>query len=300
MRAAMKLATGVVPVALGVAMALMSGGAKAEEKAAQPQPLTGAVSAQTTLPSVGHRPKTITNVSLSVSGPEILNNYYVDHLVHGNVGILFMPGHRISVESFAPKLHDEDNLFGGRDEPLLTCDVYRIDTAGNESLLNSATPCRYDNLYTIKSSDIGYKFRFQLYTEASKDTPRNYTPFPDRSIMGYNRYVTTQVVKPYDINNFSSSISKNTLMWGDSSDYINYDVTLKAQDGSPIKGMQDSLKIIEGGDSLLNFSNIREISDGVYSVTITKNATTITNARSTVLFYINGHALFKELITIER
>lgn len=166
MRAAMKLATGVVPVALGGAMALMSGVAKAEEKATQP--LTGAVSAQTTLPSVGHRPKTITNVSLSVSGSEILNKYYVDHSVYGNKGILFMPGHRVSVESFAPKLHDEDNLFGGDDDPLLTCDVYRIDTVGNETLLNSEIPCRHDNLYTFKLSDVGYKFRFQLYTEASK------------------------------------------------------------------------------------------------------------------------------------
>lgn len=296
MRAAMKLATGVVPVALGVAMTLMSGVAKAEEKATQP--LTGAVSAQTTLPSVGHRPKTITNVSLSVSGSEILNKYYVDHSAFGNVGILFMPGHRVSVESFAPKLHDEDNLFGGDDEPLLTCDVYRIDTVGNETLLNSEIPCRYDNLYTFKLSDVGYKFRFQLYTEASKYKQRNYVPNPNKSLPGYSRYITTQVVKPYVIGDFTSSISSNTIM-ADGSDSINYSVTLTDKDGLPIKKMEESIKILLGrGGTNLYFSPVREISDGVYSVTIKTTTNVKKGDLYIVQFQLNGHTVFEERITV--
>lgn len=308
MRAAMKLATGVVPVALGVAMALMSGMAKADDKAAPPQPMTNGVSAQTTQPSVGHRSSTINSATFKVSGPEIYNNYYVDHLVNGNLGILFMPGHKISVNTLYPDPDDPDDLLGGRDNPILTCDIYRVDDDGKESLLNTTVPCRSDGLYTITPQDIGYRLKFKLYTEANPDIERGYSPNPSKSVLGFDKYVTSKVTPPYKVSAFAVNLSKNTLQIGNSGDSATFSVTLAGDNGSPIKGMSEFLKVYipphrgDSGDSSdvngrdrFYLSKVTEVSDGVYSAIVTMAPSAVVGNNTEIIWELNGNKLTDKL-----
>lgn len=84
----------------------------------------------------------------------------------------------------------------------------------------------------------------------------------------------------------------------DGSDSINYSVTLTDKDGLPIKKMEESIRIllVRGGTNLY-FSPVREVSDGVYSVTIKTNTNVKKGDLYSVQFQLNGHTVFEERIT---
>ncbi|MCU6198664.1 hypothetical protein KWI12_17545 [Citrobacter cronae] len=268
MRAAMKLATGVVPVALGVAMALMSGVAKAEEKAAQPQPLTGAVSAKTTQPSVGHRPtmdlydvKRITESGaetlFSVNAPvwewRVGDSFHHDRLVGG----------------------DPDNNYGADEKTQLDasrsrnfpCKKYRISPDGREELLGEFDICTKGNhvalpyLHTATDVDVGFRFKYVVILETLLSSTPGYTALPSTST---ERVFFTPVVLP-----------RKTLV----TEAMSNKTKVRADDD---KGILLTLTVKEGYNTLskpdvkfstnlekVTFSPVTEVSAGVFTSTMT-------------------------------
>ncbi|EMK7037465.1 hypothetical protein V9U04_004886 [Salmonella enterica subsp. enterica] len=174
----MKLATGVVPVALGVAMALVSGGAKAGDKAAQPQQLTNGVSAQTTLPSVGHRP-VITSASvftgLGATGDITLSSTNVR-----TGGQLF-----VNVDSVADV--DGDPFTAPLDSSFY-CTVYGLNSSAPDLLVADNVPCSKGQQgsipITLNDNLLGKRIAVDIYThsDASAAQSNGYTPSPLKSL----------------------------------------------------------------------------------------------------------------------
>lgn len=175
MRAEMKLATGMVPVVLGVAMALISGMAKAEDKAAQPQPqpLTGAVSAKTTLPSVGHRPPAPYYFEWRINPPRPDLPSDSDELLSSTT--VLTPG-----MAFGPRMQTyetdiDHHRYGGTDSHSSdSCDIYRVPESGQEIFIRNSPGCRDGSwggyggaAYVIKPEDIGHRIKFVSYNRTS-------------------------------------------------------------------------------------------------------------------------------------
>lgn len=182
MRAAMKLATGVVPVALGVVMALMSGVTKAEEKATQP--LTGAVSAQTTLPSVGHRPPAPNYTEWRINPPRPDFPSDSDELLSSTT--VLTPG-----IAFGPRMQEyqsdiDYHKYGGADRHSSdSCDIYRVPDNGQEIFIRNSPGCRdgswggyMGTAYVIKPEDIGHRIKFVFYNRTLPEHGAN----PDISL----------------------------------------------------------------------------------------------------------------------
>ncbi|MEH5143233.1 hypothetical protein [Enterobacter cloacae] len=183
----MKLVTGVVPVALGVAMALISGMAKAEDNAAQPQPLTNGVRAQTTLPSVGHRP--------------VLKNFDVITKKHGFDYKISTPkkvssGSRLFVVA-APEDADSDPLM-----PELTCRVFKVKDSGEESALTDEVSCTggpENSVPVSVTSDMsGDRVAVEVYATSDIIAAQlaGYTPEPAKSLV--HRVLSSPVV-PFQV-----------------------------------------------------------------------------------------------------
>lgn len=113
MRAEMTLATGVVPVALGITMALMSGMARAEDKAAQTP--SNAVSAQTTIPSVGHRPDAFNGEITTMVQHEVSGRI---SWAHYNILITPMVGQGLILRHMGKYNPDKDNQFGASERSI--------------------------------------------------------------------------------------------------------------------------------------------------------------------------------------
>lgn len=176
MRAEMKLATGIVPVALGVAMALVSGMVKAEEKAQQVQAGT-AVSAKTTQPSVGHRKEwRITEVSNKTGQTFQVNTDWQ-----------WVVGDYIRTRS-STGMRDPDNNFGANEDIDMYsafCKKYRVAPDGNEKFLGEFADCeKNDGGYFHKATeaDIGYRFKFVMWWETMSSTTPGYTASPSKTL----------------------------------------------------------------------------------------------------------------------
>ncbi|MGL5456655.1 MAG: hypothetical protein ACRDB3_17435 [Citrobacter telavivensis] len=172
----MKLATGMVPVALGVAMALISGMAKAEDKAAQP--LTNAVSAKTTLPSVGHRP-VITSASV-FTGPGGTGDITLSSTNVSTGGQLF-----VNVDSVADV--DGDPFTTPLDSSFY-CTVYGLNSSAPDLLVAENVPCAKGQQgsipITLNNNLLGKRIAVDIYThsDASAAQSNGYTPSPLKSL----------------------------------------------------------------------------------------------------------------------
>ncbi|EBQ8894981.1 hypothetical protein DKU76_02585 [Salmonella enterica subsp. enterica serovar Napoli] len=305
MRAAMKLATGVVPVALGVAMALMSGVAKAEEKAAQPQPLTGEVSAKTTQPSVGHRPTPPSSANyVYVRGPEVssrdpsesnnLNIYNSKGEMNTYEGIL-MSGqslHRIRMNSGDDV---DDKQFLALDGYKITCKVYRVDNNGNEELIREAgCPISNNNQagneYIFSDEDVGKRIKIVYYAESAPHANNKYKTTPDKSLAGYS-FITTKIAPRYRLADWPVTVSSHTIDVNNRS--IRYDVYAHDIKGKPIAGYvgkdgNPAINVYATNDksqaNLFKTTFLGEFTPGVYSYEITAYSSTPTGP------YLMGHS----------
>lgn len=292
MRAAMKLATGVVPVALGVAMALVSGMTNAEEKVTPP--LSGAVSAQTTLPSVGHRPQPANDATyVFLRGPEVSseNPPKSDSLGVSDGDVDSYEGILMSGQSFYRIMLSgggdvDDKQFGASDGYKDTCKVYRVYNDGNEELI-SESQCPVSNKpqpgaeYILTDEDVGYRIRFVYYGESDpKTTGEKYKPTPDKSLKGFS-FITTRIAPKYRINDWATTISDHTLQIN-SGKKIRYDVYANDIKGKPLSGYvgengQPSIfahAVKDDKTSSLDASFLGEFTPGIYSYEIKARSNT--------------------------
>lgn len=190
MRAQIKLTTGLIPVALGMAMALMPGMAEAEDKVAQSQAQTNSVSAKTTQPSVGHRPATpkVSNWSLQggaqLYNPSLLLPVGSTLYAHGSQGL---PA-------------DKDNLFGANEFTNdAKCRIYRIAPDSSETLIHDSgnRRCDSDNFY-ITENEVGHKIKIAHYRKTEPSSYAGYLANPTESLE--SMFITNQVVSDiYDV-----------------------------------------------------------------------------------------------------
>lgn len=191
MRAAKKLATGLVPVALGGAMALVSGMAKAEDQAVQPQ--TGALSAQTILPSRGHKPRmavvvtscngtanvpppfppllppTVSPCALFEGSTEITKpGFVIDAYLSGGIEIF----KRLGQDGY---VHDIDG--DTADLKKLMCTWFRVKD-GIENIIK--TDKCIGGEYRPGVADIGYYIKIQAtpQSDITEAESKGYTPLP--------------------------------------------------------------------------------------------------------------------------
>lgn len=263
MRAAMKLATGVVPVALGVTMALMSGMAKAEDKAVQPQPLTNAVSAKTTLPSVGHRDKH------SVNG--IRND--ADQSFPPNKDWLWVVGDRIYTSSIL-LADDPDNAFGASEEVDRThiCKKYRVAPNGHEEFLEELANCERNSsdrtLHRATEADIGHRIKFVFWWETDPGTTRGYTASPSKTLEQIVMSPPVSDLFHYDKvtivtnnQNISAADNQRTLT-----------TTVKDVNGNPVRGLSITYYAKRDFGLSTVITPSVDNGDGSYTAQITSNA----------------------------
>lgn len=173
MRAEMKLATGLMPVALGVGMALMSGMAKAEEKATQPP--TGTVSAQTSLLSVGHRP--VIELASVYADPLFKND-----ISSTSTNIEAGDQLYVKVDTVTDKI-DGDELSSN-----FTCDVSKIDNKNTSVLVAVNIPCVKGPdgsiPITLDSEFVGQRIAVDIYAHSNISAAQSegYTPTPIKSL----------------------------------------------------------------------------------------------------------------------
>lgn len=185
MRAEMKLASGLMPVALGGAIALMSGMAKAENKATQS--LTGAVSAKTILPSVGHRP-VLKNFDVITKKNGV--NYKISSLKK------ISSGSRLFVVA-TPEDVDSDPLM-----PELTCRVFKVKESGHQSALTDEVSCTggpENSVPVSVTSDMyGDRVAVEVYATSNIIAAQQagYTPVPAKSLV--HRVLSSPVV-PFQV-----------------------------------------------------------------------------------------------------
>lgn len=182
----MKQATGMMPVAIGVAMALLSGMATAEEKI-QAQSAGATVTAETTLPSVGYRihfdlnNEIVAKLSGETYTPDDPDGWIVgDHFVASPTG----------------HTRDPDTANGGSIEEFSTqvsCKKYRIAPDGSEEFLGEFSDCLVEPVstpigsvdsgasYIPAKEDIGYRFKFVAWKEIDPSTTPGYTANPART-----------------------------------------------------------------------------------------------------------------------
>ncbi|MEB2307511.1 hypothetical protein [Citrobacter braakii] len=179
MKAAMKMASGMVPVALGVTIVLVSGMARAEDKAAQPQPLTGAVSAKTTQPSVGHRP-VITSARV-FAGPGSTDDITLSSTHVKTGGQLF-----VNVDSVADV---DSDPFTAPLNSSFYCTVYGLNGNAPDSLVAENVPCVNGPQGAIPISIttnnlLGKRVAVDIYahSDASAAQSNGYTPSPLKSL----------------------------------------------------------------------------------------------------------------------
>lgn len=183
MRAEMKLATGLVPVTMGLTMALLSGMAKAEEKTAQAQPLSDVVSAQTSLASVGHRPYPYTRLSWMQKKENHLGQltlgWYSEHnpLRAGDVLSYSVPSNSVTA--------DTDNRFGASEKESAGCDIYRDDKLiiSKDKCMSELSGSLFEEfaVYKLQNEDVGHVITIDVWRYTDRDSTPGYIATPDKS-----------------------------------------------------------------------------------------------------------------------
>lgn len=270
MRAEIKRMKGMLPATMGVAMALLSGMALAEEKTAQTptqsqlptQPRSGVVSAQTSLPSRGHRPKTP-----SVSGWALQSG-----MQKYSSSLLLPVGSRLRAHSYTLSGSDNDNSYGANEKTLdLQCRMYRIASDSSETLIYDSIDrhgsCASGSVY-LSENEIGHKIKITHYFKTDPDSYSGYEAIPTESLETV--FMTSQSVSDiYDVRKTEVSPSYKEILH---SDPKGIEITVKAFDSKnrPVTG----LKITLGGklsssspdDAKLSHTPSIDNGDGTYTM----------------------------------
>lgn len=307
MRAAMKLATGVVPVALGVAMALVSGMAKAEDNVEQPQPLTGAVSAKTILPSVGHRPAKHTGhfgIARQYGHPDGGRSYawgFTDTTsgVRTRVGKGLYP---VNLGNNYPE--DKDNQFGAQEKEYsgrvnFACDIYRDGNlvAQKEPCIEKGNGSGGDRLiYIFKPEDVGKMVKIVFWRYTRPESAAGYTVVPRDSLP---REITVGPVEP----GYSSDLSSLQLVRQGQSN-IEFTLSARSNDGSILEEHSSIEAQVNIVPSLPLYTSSSESlwmqPDGTrkarYSMSPSSWPQIATNYTATITF--EGRPVFRQLFTL--
>lgn len=182
MRTQMKLGIiGAAPVVLGVTMALTSGKVTAGEPVTQP--MSEIVSAETTLPSVGHRPLL---KKFDVFTKKNGVNYKISAKKKLSGGSRLFVTTTIEDPDFDPIV------------PELTCRVFKIDESGQESALSDEVSCTggpdSSIPITITSDMMGQQLAVEVYasTDVAAAEQLGYTPTPEKSLV--HRMLSSTIV----------------------------------------------------------------------------------------------------------
>ncbi|MCU6274018.1 hypothetical protein KWI08_08925 [Morganella morganii] len=241
MKVDMKRVKGMLPATIGVAMALLSGMAKAEDKAAKPQPLAGAVSTQTTLPSVGHRP-VITDAGV-----------YADSSMQKDItdnATIIPVGGKLFVDVRNVSDPDSDDLTSD-----FICNVFAIEADNTETLLADAVSCSKNAdgsiPLSIANNIAGKKVAVDIY--ANSDLPvaqgKGYLPVPDKSL-AYRITSSNQVTPPLIITGREVMYRLDDSNFSTGTDILKRDVNVLYN--SP-EGNSTGRLIVEGGVSPYSF-----------------------------------------------
>lgn len=261
MRAEMKLATGMIPVAMGVAMALLSGMVSAEDKALQMQ--AGAVvSAETTLPSVGHRSE---GRILKIKTSEY-NSFNV------NTDWLWVVGDSIRYLSSSKGI-DPDNAFGANEimNVFLSCKKYRVAPNGHEELLGEFADCENNDggtLHKATEADIGYRFKFVSWWGTRPSSTPGYTASPSNT--SEYAFISPPVSDLFHFNKVTIVTNNQNISAADNQRRIT--TTVKDVNNNPVRGLTITYRMSDTAAAATATPSV-DNGDGSYTSYVTSNGT---------------------------